>query len=342
MKPQSPWLTLKPDTVIAARIAAIAEPGFVLVAGTLLAGIVLGHVQAGSVNHFLYSLATPDFSSAASVLFVDLAVRYAIVLGLAAALGLWRGRSSRVSYGVTLGNGGLGGLVGIGIVLGLIASLPIQVVRLANIYMSLGPGTRFWALEARVPWNADFWLYMAVGSFLVVPVFEELYTRGYLLGRLRESFSAGGSLLVMSVFFAFAHGQYHHLDMLAASDEASLLVWALILGYAVYRTGSLVPAIVAHGIVNTPMTANLYWVMLVASVLAVAACRRSVLSWLAGVTRLLREIDDWPATLLAVFLFVLMMMTIRATSWMPYTWLGVFCLGSVFGVTRVSPWKIIR
>src|SRR5262245_29984306 len=51
----------------------------------------------------------------------------------------------------TLGGAGLADLVGIGILVGLLASLPMQILRLVNAYVSLGPGTRFWALEARVP-----------------------------------------------------------------------------------------------------------------------------------------------------------------------------------------------
>jgi Type II CAAX prenyl endopeptidase Rce1-like len=189
-----------------------------------------------------------------------------------------------------------------------------------------------------VPWNADFWLYMAVGSFVVVPIFEEVYARGYLLGRLRESFSAGGALLLMAVFFAFAHGQYHHLDVLAVSDEASLLIWSLVLGYAVYRTGSLIPAIIAHGIANTPMTANFYWALLAISFLALIIWRRDVVSWLVRISELLRKIDDWAITLLGVAVFVAMMMTIGAAPWTPYVWLGVFALATAPGFFRRSAW----
>lgn len=340
MRTHSRWLVLNQDTAVTARIAAIAEPGFVLIAGTLLAGIVLSHTGTASVERYLYGRPVPDFRSAASILFRGIVVRYAIVLGLAFLIGIWRGRTSSVSYGVTQGSKGLTSQVGIGILLGLIASLSIQIIRLAKAYMPLGHGTRFWALESHASWNADFWLYMAVGSFLVVPILEELYTRGYLLGRVRESFSAGGTLLIMAVFFAFAHGQYHHLDVLALSDEASLLVWALILGFSVYQTGSLVPAIIAHMIINIPMSTDFYWTLLVASILALVMCRKAIVSWFVGIAKTFREVDDWLPTLMAVFLFALMMMTIRATSWMVYVWLGAFSLGSVPGLLRRSAWGI--
>jgi len=108
------------------------------------------------------------------------------------------------------------------------------------------------------------------------PVPEEFFTRGYLLGRARESFSAGGSLLVATVFFTVAHGQYRHTDTLAIGAQVSLLVWAAIAAYSVLRTASLVPAIIAHAIINVPMTVPARWAMLAVSLFALGLCRKPV------------------------------------------------------------------
>jgi membrane protease YdiL (CAAX protease family) len=234
---ESRWLTLEEDTAVSARVAAIAEPGFVLIAGTLLSQVVLLRLRVGGAEHYLYDLAVPDFRAAALLQVIHLTMRYGIILTLAVGLGVWRGRSNARSYGLTLHNRPLAELVGVGVVLGLIASLPEQITRLIAEYVHLGPGTRFWALEARVPWDTAFWLYMAVGSYAVVPLFEELFTRGYLLGRVRESFSAGGSLLASAFFFTAAHAQYRHADPLAIGSQASLLVWAAICAYSVVSIG---------------------------------------------------------------------------------------------------------
>jgi membrane protease YdiL (CAAX protease family) len=335
---------LQAGAVVARRalvtgVAAIAEPGFILIAGTVLASIVLPRLGVGDAGHYLYDLRKPDFQTAARIQFFSLAVRYGLVFILAFVVGVMRRRWSLASYGLSNGGRALADLIRVGILLGLFASLPIQILRLANAYLPLGPGTRFWALQARVPWDAGFWLYMAVGSFVVVPIFEEVYARGYLLGRVRESFSAGGALLMMAVFFAFAHGQYHHFNALAAGDEASLLLWSLVLGYAVYRTGSLIPAIIAHAIINTPMTVNFYWALVAISLLALIFCRKAAVSWAVSIIGLLRNIDDWPMTLLGVVVFVAMMMTVGAAPWVPYVWLGVLGLATVPGLFRPSPWS---
>lgn len=155
---KTPWLILSPDTVLPARLAAVAEPGSVLIAGTLLAQIALSKVAVGNADHYLYDLSVPDFRSAALVELLRLTVHYGIVLALAVALGVWRGRSNAASYGVAMQERRLAQLVGVGILLGLIASLPGQVLPLTNEYLQLGPGTPFWTLQARVPWDAAFWL----------------------------------------------------------------------------------------------------------------------------------------------------------------------------------------
>lgn len=334
------WFGLKSDTTMLARVGAIAEPAFVLIAGTLLARIALSRLGAPLAEHYLYDLNVPDFLSAAAAQFLNLTFSFAIILVLAILLGLWRGRSAAASYGLTLGNTGVLGLVGVGILLGLVASVPEQIVRLVSEYVRLGPGTRFWALETRVRWDANFWIYMAVGSYLVVPIFEELFTRGYVLGRVRESFSPGGTLIAMAAFFTLAHGQYRHLDALALGAQVSLFVWAGICGYAVYRTGSLIPPIIAHGIINVPITVRLRWVMLALSLLILAACWKPFASWANGVIATFRSVDDWGATALAVFAIALIFASIGSSARMPYVWVGILgCISVFVAITHSSPWN---
>ncbi|MGH7485785.1 MAG: lysostaphin resistance A-like protein, partial [bacterium] len=199
----------------------------------------------------------------------------------------------------------------------------------------------FWALEARVPWNTAFWLYMAVGSYLVVPLVEEFFTRGYLLGRVRESFSAGGSLLLASVFFFVAHGQYRHTDILAIGAQISLLLWAAIAAYSVMRTASLVPAIIAHAIINVPMTVTVRWIMLVVSLIALAVWREAVVSWTKGMITTLRQIDDWLPTILALIAIVLLLTTIAMTQWIVYVYVTVLGMLALLGIRQRSAWSAV-
>src|SRR5215510_15242995 len=98
----SPWFNLHQQSRAVDRLAAISEPGFVLIAGTVLSRIALSYLGAASGEHYLYDVPVPDFRSAASAQFEHLTVRYGIVFGIAVLLGVVRGRSSAVSYGLTL------------------------------------------------------------------------------------------------------------------------------------------------------------------------------------------------------------------------------------------------
>jgi len=138
-KPAQLWLALPQDMAVSARLSAIGEPGFVLIAGTLLSGVVLSHLHLLSPGHYLFKTNNPDFASAATVLLIDLAVLYAFVLSFAALLGLWRGRSTLLSYGISRGHRRFDALLGTGILVGLTASLPEQILRVVNAYTPLGP-----------------------------------------------------------------------------------------------------------------------------------------------------------------------------------------------------------
>jgi membrane protease YdiL (CAAX protease family) len=340
-RPANPWFGLRQERGALNRLAAFAEPGFALIAGTLLAAVALAHFGIASADHYLYDAPVPDFRAAAGVQFLHLTVRYGLVFAIALLLGFVRGRSSAASYGLTVGTHAPGQLIGTGILLGLVAFVPGQLLRLVNEYVRLGPGTPFWALEARVPWNAAFWLYLAVGSYLVVPLVEEFFTRGYLLGRVRESFSAGGSLLMATVFFTVAHGQYRHTDTLAIGAQISLIVWAASVAYSVLRTASLIPAIIAHVIINVPMTVPARWAVLAISLIALGLWRKPVASWARGIITTVRQIDDWPPTVLALGATVLLLTTIGLTSWIAYVCVAVLGVLALLGLRQRSPWITI-
>jgi membrane protease YdiL (CAAX protease family) len=88
------------------------------------------------------------------------------------------------------------------------------------------------------------WEYVAAFFGLVVlpPVAEELIFRGYLLGRLREKFSAWPAAIVVSAVFGFVHGQWNvGLDV---------FVLSLFLCYLRERTGSVWAGMALHGLKN--------------------------------------------------------------------------------------------
>ena len=336
----SRWLTLPRDKSLRARVSALGEPMVVILGGTLLARMVLRRAGLSGADQFLFREgAAPDFLTAAKAEGIWHGLRYGLIIVLALLIGWLRGRRCPASYGVSLGGQNLVGLIGMGVVLGLLASLPVQILHLVHEYVPLGSDTPFWALKDRVVWGRDFWIYMAVGSFLVVPFLEEFTARGYVLGRLRESYSPGATLLLMAAFFALAHGQYHRADILAVGQLVSLVIFSVVFGYAVYRTGSLLSVIVAHGILNVPLGLSWRYIVLTMTLSALFVFRRETGEWLKGLGRLLCNIDDWIAMLLAVGLIAGSLLTLRAAPWAPYAWLGVFAFLLILGLGVRSAWE---
>jgi len=78
---------------------------------------------------------------------------------------------------------------------------------------------------------------------VVAPIVEETFFRGMLLNALRQRFGVVGAVVVTSVVFALIHPQL-------PAGFLPLFVLACGLGAMTVIRGSLIPAIVAHGINN--------------------------------------------------------------------------------------------
>ena len=85
---------------------------------------------------------------------------------------------------------------------------------------------------------------LAVFGLLVIftPIVEELIFRGYLYGKFRQKMSVFWSVLVVSVLFGLAHGQWN----------VGVVTFVMSIGMCLCReaTGSVYPAIIIHMIKN--------------------------------------------------------------------------------------------
>ncbi len=204
---------------------------------------------------FVEDLATVDFMGAVPYELATLGLTFGLALLTAVLVGIIRGRRSRLSYGLQVRSQGFLRLTGIGILAGSFIWLLPNSLKLVDHYLlDIGPGTGFWVLQEQVPWGLGYWLDMAIASFVLIPLAEEFLVRGYVMGRLNESFRPGESILIVAFIFAFGHGQYLRADALSIGSLISICINSTLLGYLVFRTGSLWPAIVAHALVNLPAT----------------------------------------------------------------------------------------
>src|SRR5262249_16004228 len=82
--------------------------------------------------------------------------------------------------------------------------------------------------------------YVTLG--MLAPLFEDSLFRGFLYTSLRRRFGIAISLVFSALLFAVLH--------LDPGGMLPLFALGLIFGYTFERTGSLVPAVVAHGLWN--------------------------------------------------------------------------------------------
>jgi len=144
------------------------------------------------------------------------------------------------------------GLLGLGLAAGCVAALPARLLFVVNDWLHLGDTAPWRAALLDAPWDFDFWVLMAVGSFALIPFVEEMFYRGYVLKRLNASMRTGSALMLGAALFAFSHAQYLHFDALNLITLASVVFSGLVYGVVVVYARSLWPAILAHAMINVP------------------------------------------------------------------------------------------
>ena len=157
--------------------------------------------------------------------------------------------------------------------LGLVAisAVMLSVIRLLGIKKELGM-TRWLQNGKRLLWLLPMWVLstgnlwggvglrydgittvMAVLSFLLVGVVEEIVFRGFLFNGMKKT----GSLTVAIVVSAITFGMGHIVNLLTGHATAETLVqmvfavaWGFLLTFAYLKGGSLLPCIVIHGLID--------------------------------------------------------------------------------------------
>ncbi|MEQ1808991.1 MAG: CPBP family intramembrane glutamic endopeptidase [Terricaulis sp.] len=197
--------------------------------------------------------AAPDFLAASAAITVQFVAQYGAMAALIILFALVRGRTRLRHYAIAAPREGWRRTINSGVVAGLLVGLIPALVFVLQDVAPIGQNTPLWAVlrEARSDWT--FWLFMAAGSFVLPPLLEEFAWRGYALGRLSEGFSPGGALVMTTLVFAMLHVQYLRADAAMALTLVGLILASLAFGFLTLRSGSLVPAIIAHVIINFPL-----------------------------------------------------------------------------------------
>ena len=218
--------------------------------------------------------AAPDFLASSLILLQQFALQYGGMLVVVLVFAFTRGRKSFKSYALTKGGRSIRQLVVFGLVGGALAAIPTEAIFLAKELYPIGADTPIWSVVKGADWDWTFWVFMAVGSFVIVPILEEAAWRGYALGRVVENFRPGAALVVTAITFGLMHTQYlANSDMLGYLTMAAVIFSALVFGAMTLWTGSLLPAVIAHIMINVPKTFEVGVIVLMAYVVI------SIIAW---------------------------------------------------------------
>lgn len=238
----------------------LAASGVVEVALVLAASLAAGIAASQAVSPGLAAAlglidnAAPDMLGASAALAAQLAAQYGVMFVLVALLAIVRGRRHLASYALAPPAPGGPNAIGYGLVLGFVISIVPAAIMVLQDWAPIGQDAPIWAAMRRAEWDWSFWLFMAVGGFGLIPLLEEGAWRGYILGRLGEGFAPGAAVLVTTLLFALLHVQYLRADAAMALSFAALLAASLAFAFATLRSGSLAPAIIAHAVLNFPLS----------------------------------------------------------------------------------------
>lgn len=255
-RPEILFAPSEPALGLASKFLALFEVALV-VAASIAAAVVAQRFVSPGLGETL-GLATgtaPDYLASSLAIGKQFVLQYGAALALVFLFATLRQRTARRHYALAARPMGMMRLIALGVITGLIASIPTQAIFLAKETWPLGKDTVLWTVMESNPWDWTFWVFAATGSFLLVPIIEELMWRSYVLGRLVEAFRPGAALVLTSFLFAGLHFQYlANGDFLGYATMASVIVAALLFGLVTLTTGSVLPAIIAHMILNIPMT----------------------------------------------------------------------------------------
>lgn len=266
------------------------------VTGVIVARLIaaaLG-VSTGGVRD-LPAGATPDYLALAWSSAAQLLLRYGAILGIAIAIN----RRPLRDYGITTAGLSARRIAVIGAVLFSIGGLLPRLILFAKDHVPLGREPAHWSRLADAH-SIEFWIYMAVSSFVLVPIVEELFFRGYVQMRLQDAFGAPAAIVMTALLFTLSHRQYFIASGVGIGMLMSLLAASLLAGYTRHRFGTLVPGVLAHAIGNLPIRGWIQVVLLGAMILIVILTRSSLLDHARSLRSLLASRTILPAALIAV------------------------------------------
>ncbi len=244
------------------RIAALLEVFGVYLAGPFLCDqigdlLVRRHVVSSQNPFALLTVHTTnaDLLIASRQLLLLLILLYGSYFALIVPINWWHRQRGRAAYGLTRAGRTWKALIVLALATAALTQGPVLVHTLVDAVHPLGK-MEPWrqAFFDMSWWRWQFWLFAGIMSYAVIPILEELLFRGYYQRRLAEDWGDGPAIVGTACLFTFSHKQYLIANAYNITMIASLFCVALGLGIVFAWTRSLIPSMIAHALINVPMT----------------------------------------------------------------------------------------
>jgi membrane protease YdiL (CAAX protease family) len=263
------------------KVAAVMEVFGVYLAGQLVMLVVarLAHIElTNPLAHLTASASNADLLTASGQLTRLLLAQYGGWFLLIAPIGWWYRRTGLKEYGLTRAGLPLSRLLLLGVGMALVAFWPSRLLEILDTLKPLGETVPWRQALFDMSWRRwEFWVFTAVGSYVVPPIVEELFYRGYCQRRLSEDLGQGTAIATVAALFVFSHGQYLIGNIYNVGMLLSLLIGALGLGILFAYTRSLIPSMMAHALINIPATGIWQWMVLSIMTVGVVLLGRNAL-----------------------------------------------------------------
>lgn len=314
----------------------IAEVFSVILVGNILASLVLSQILDPALMNQTPTADT-NFFQMAGVTSTSMIFRFGFMIVIAFFIyKLWH-RDDRKqifkTWGISTGGRSTIKLVGMGILLWAVTILPLQILFTIDQVIPIGEGLPIWELQDEIGLRTDLLVFFLFTSIIIPPLLEETIARGYTRSRIADSYGQMGGIILSAFIFTLAHGQYFEGNLLLASVLPIIIYATICWAFVTWKTGSIIPAIIAHAIMNTPFPRNLtsFSVILVIMIVLIILYLKQVKSYFNSFFDLWKQAAEKGAILLGALTIAAILASIVFVSAMRMIWLGIFLVVTLIG-----------
>ncbi len=268
------------------KLIAIVEVLGILVLGWTLTQTVINVANVPPLQEFLdeaVASAHPDYLKLAEIGFYTLFVQFLCLMIPAYLITRLLHKGNLKSFGVTGGKKSVKENIKVAVLLFCLLGIPMKVLLILHEWFNLGTEPYYWELFNK-EWTLGFWVFLAVGSYLVIPIFEELFYRGYAQYRLTKPFHFFVVPLI-SLLFILVHFQYFVPDVLNIGLLLGFFILSLGKAFMRYSMISIVGPIIIHALMNVPLKYPYDIAILIIMIIVVLIMRKEIFG-------LLKEFSD--------------------------------------------------